>query len=298
MFYLKDKLFARNGSGTFSYTATSVAPAISDTAIESADFNTTLTEIADALTQSLSKDGQTVITGAMDFDGNELILDADGDSSVTADTPNRIDFRLGGTDIIRLNTVASAVNGIDLFGSATGNAVDVTAFGTDTNIDINLTPKGSGMTIIPGHIIQVVEATPYTTYSSHTTIIPYDDTIPQNTEGEEIITVSITPKSATNRLRIIMISDIAESSVNDGAFALFQDATANALAISPIQKNSDGSNPTILYYEMASGTTSSTTFKIRAGSAATGTLYINGDTAARKYGGISSVKLRVEEVAV
>lgn len=93
---------ARNGSGTFSFTATSVAPAVSSTLIESADFNTTMQEIADAITQSISKDGQTVITGDIDFDGNQLILDIDGDTTITADTDDQIDFRVGGTDVAQI----------------------------------------------------------------------------------------------------------------------------------------------------------------------------------------------------
>ena len=35
-----------------------------------------------------------------------------------------------------------------------------------------------------------------------TTTIPYDDTIPQNTEGTEFFTQAITPTSATNKLLI------------------------------------------------------------------------------------------------
>lgn len=38
------------------------------------------------------------LTGALDFNGLELILDADGDSSITADTDDRIDFRVAGGD--------------------------------------------------------------------------------------------------------------------------------------------------------------------------------------------------------
>lgn len=102
MFHIKDRFCARDGNGTFSFTATTVAPAVSGTLIESAEFNTTMTEIATALTQSLSKDGQTVVTGAIDFDGNELILDVDGDTSITSDTDDQIDFRAGGTDVAKI----------------------------------------------------------------------------------------------------------------------------------------------------------------------------------------------------
>ncbi len=41
-------------------------------------------------------------TKAVDLNGNELILDADADTSITADTDDQIDFRVGGTDLISL----------------------------------------------------------------------------------------------------------------------------------------------------------------------------------------------------
>lgn len=43
-------------------------------------------------------------TKAKDLDGQELILDSDADTSITADTDDQIDFRVGGTDAIRFTT--------------------------------------------------------------------------------------------------------------------------------------------------------------------------------------------------
>ncbi len=37
-------------------------------------------------------------TKAKDFNGKELVLDADADTSITADTDDQIDFKIGGTD--------------------------------------------------------------------------------------------------------------------------------------------------------------------------------------------------------
>lgn len=149
----------RNGSGTFSLTATSVAPAVSGTLIESADFNTTIQEIADALTQSISKDGQTVITGDIDFDGNQLILDADGDTTITADTDDRIDFRIGGADLVTIDTGSMDLSlpidenkGSDIasatttdIGAATGNFVDIT--GTTTITSFGTVKAGTKRTL-------------------------------------------------------------------------------------------------------------------------------------------------------
>lgn len=64
-------------------------------------------------------------TGSSDFDGNELILDADGDTSITSDTDDQIDFRVGGTDRVRmiisgLNVVSGTLqeNGVNIVANA------------------------------------------------------------------------------------------------------------------------------------------------------------------------------------
>ena len=54
-------------------------------------------------------------TGQVSVGGNELVLDRDGDTSITADTDDRIDIRLGGAD--RLSLGAEAVD-IKLAGAA------------------------------------------------------------------------------------------------------------------------------------------------------------------------------------
>lgn len=146
-------------------------------------------------------------------------------------------------------------------------------------------------------LIQTIEATPITSVVTCSGTIPFDDTIPQNTEGTQVITVTITPTSATNRLRIEFDAGFATGSTTEYAVsALFQDSTASALAASV-----DGvtaSVPSValrLSYEMAAGTTSATTFKIRCG-LGSGTLYINGDNAgARRFGGVAAARLRVIE---
>ena len=44
----------------------------------------------------------TALTGALDINGQELILDADGNTSITADTDNQIDFKIAGADDFRM----------------------------------------------------------------------------------------------------------------------------------------------------------------------------------------------------
>ena len=42
--------------------------------------------------------------GSHDFDGDEVIIDADADTSMTADTDDQIDWKLGGSDRFRMKT--------------------------------------------------------------------------------------------------------------------------------------------------------------------------------------------------
>ena len=53
-------------------------------------------------------------------------------------------------EYLRLAKITNAVNYIQVRNSATGNAVDISAGGSDTNIDLNIDEKGSGNVVISG----------------------------------------------------------------------------------------------------------------------------------------------------
>lgn len=126
------------------------------------------------------------------------------------------------------------------------------------------------------------------------TVIPFDDTIPQNTEGDEYFTLAITPTKSTNLLKIEVLINLFTSSGDELTAALFQDATANALTASSIPGVSFGQIKLIHY--MTAGTTSSTTFKVRAGANSAGTTTVNGANGARKLGGVSISSMTITEV--
>ena len=50
----------------------------------------------------LTVNGNLATTGTVDVNGQEIILDADADTSMTADTDDQIDFRVGGVDVLTL----------------------------------------------------------------------------------------------------------------------------------------------------------------------------------------------------
>ena len=128
-----------------------------------------------------------------------------------------------------------------------------------------------------------------------TTTLPIDGTIPQNTEGDQYMSLAVTPTVAANLLRI---SHIGGYTSNAGTgiqmtAALFQDSTANALHAMPSGRvNASGGLAQVkLQHVMLAATTSSTTFKIRAGQHNAGTTTFNG-----YYGGVMLSSLMIEEI--
>jgi hypothetical protein len=73
---------SRNGSGTYSLPAGN--PVVTQTTISSTWANTTLADIATALTGSLAADGQTPATGNLDLNSNKVVLLANGTVSTDA----------------------------------------------------------------------------------------------------------------------------------------------------------------------------------------------------------------------
>jgi hypothetical protein len=166
------------------------------------------------------------------------------------------------------------------------------------NNPLPLASGGSGAVSVNG-IVQVVNVQDGAV-ATGTTAIPYDDTIPQNDEGDEFMTLAITPKHASNKLKIEVVCMLSQSnSLTYIIAALFQDTTASALAAgfsSKSRSSSDESGVLFTHY-MAAGTTSETTFKVRAG-AASGTTTFNGHTTARKLGGVLASSITITEYSV
>lgn len=61
-----------------------------------------------------------------------------------------------GNELLEFTATASAVNQITLANSAAGNAPSLSATGSDTNININLIPKGSGVVQVSGVTVDTV----------------------------------------------------------------------------------------------------------------------------------------------
>lgn len=151
--------------------------------------------------------------------------------------------------------------------------------------------------VATGMPVQVV-STSYSAVATGSTTIPFDDTIPQNTEGDQYMTQSITPKSATNILVIEAHATVSNSFASGQTFttALFQDSTANALAATnQYMLTATAPIAARLTHSMVAGTTSSTTFKIRIGCDSAGTTTFNGQSGTRRMGGITMSNIKIIE---
>ncbi len=130
-----------------------------------------------------------------------------------------------------------------------------------------------------------------------TTQIPDDNTIPQITEGDQYITLAITPTNASSKLEIDVTFNGASSVTGNMTVALFQDATANALQATTIVVPSANFETLLsLKYIMTAGTTSATTFRVRAGLNTAGTLTFNGSGGVQLFGGVCGSRLTIKEI--
>jgi hypothetical protein len=85
-------------------------------------------------------------TGAHDLDGNELILDADADTSITADTDDQIDIRIAGADDFQFTANTFTAQAGSTIAAQALTATTVTASGivkTDDTTEATSTTDGS-----------------------------------------------------------------------------------------------------------------------------------------------------------
>ena len=87
-----NEIYTKLGDGTTLYSLT--FPNATDTVVARSTSDTLSNKTLDA----------GVISTSLDMNGTELILDADADTSITADTDDQIDIKIGGNDRITLQS--------------------------------------------------------------------------------------------------------------------------------------------------------------------------------------------------
>lgn len=229
---------------------------------------------------------------------------------------------LSGTTLIPLNesqfystTAEGGAGGADsaqvIYSTTARSTVPITVLGF---VDIQTGGTAGNWSNSPIHVQLLTTSTPRsgsvvqrlvsadTAAANGTTVIPVDNSIPQSGEGTQFMSLAITPRHAADLLLITHVGQYASSVAGNDPItvALFQDSTANALAATATSKAVAGDMITIpLMYMMQAGTTSATTFKIRAGSETAGTTYFNSENGGtRVFGGVAGSGLAITEIFI
>ena len=138
-----------------SASITKLEDADQDTKIqleESSDEDTIRFDIAGAEDFTMTANSFNVLAGSkIDMNGTELILDANGNTSITADTDDQIDFKIAGADDFRMtaNTL-SVLSGTTLnidSGATIANSGTATGFGALAGIDDQSSSNDDQLTI-------------------------------------------------------------------------------------------------------------------------------------------------------
>jgi len=173
----------------------------------------------------------------------------------------------------------------------------------DGSADQVLTTNGAGVVTwesnsTTGTVVQQVRSD-VSTYLSTTSIVPFDDTIPQISEGSSADSLIITPSDASNILLIEYTawSSSTAASGTSAVFSIFRDSGVNAIqsCVTAFPAASQSTTTVKMRHYVTAGSTSPTTFSIRYGSSNGLRVAINGAGGGRKLGGSAAATLTITE---
>ena len=256
-----------NGSGTITIANTGAVLPI-----------TLTTDVTGTLPVANGGTGATTLT-----DGGILI--GNGTGAIVAlgvATNGQIPIGDGATDpVLATLTEGEAIDITNGAGSITVACEDATSSNKGVaTFNTNGMLVTSGDVTLIGAVVQTQRF--QTTSNTSTTVqIPADGTTPQNTEGAEWTTLTITPKNANNILELTIMTPIAAITAADSiTVAFFKDSDVNAIAYTyNFYPTINGLQYTALTYYVSAGSTSARTYKVRFGPAGVvATAYIGGCT--------------------
>jgi hypothetical protein len=237
--------------------------------------------------------------GAMTLGDDGNYFDITGTEAITS-----ITAKTAGTVVtLQFDSTATLTDGSNLkldgnFTGAAGSTITLVSDGTNW-FEKCRSPQFSptSANAITGSVVQVVNVQTGA-MATGTTVIPIDDSIPAITEGDEYMTLAITPKSATNKLKIDVVFVCSDSAGNYPTVALFQDATSAALAAVSNAPSATATIESVINFThfMTAGTTSATTFRVRSGPHSASTITFNGQSGARIFGGVMASSITISEI--
>ena len=100
--------------------------------------------------------GQAIVQTITDINGTELILDVDADTTITADTDDQIDFKIGGSDVIAFKTTGIHLPDGEKYVAGTGDDLQIYHDGSNSYIAnavgaLKVATETSGIAVTIGH---------------------------------------------------------------------------------------------------------------------------------------------------
>jgi hypothetical protein len=216
------------------------------------------------------------------FDGTPLA------DSISVTTITNRSLSTSAVSTVTLNAASASVTAIALTGVTTLNANSISA-----SIGEFTTLKAGGKS----PVLFLGRAT-NTSYTTCGTIIPEDNTIPQNTEGDEVLSLTVTPTNASSILKLgVSLPVVGTGGSANAIAALFVDSTANAIAAATTEFNVAGQVDNISFtHFLSAGSTTQRVYRVRLGSSTAADVFLNGDSSSRLYGGVATASLVAEEI--
>lgn len=197
-----------------------------------------------------------------------------------------------GLTLLRTNAGATAV---EWFVPQLITLLTNPAGGADANKAVVVNAAGDGFSLVANsnRAQTLVKAVASTTGAG---TIPFDASIPQVGEGTELVSLVITPKSATNLLRITLRAFVANTQSPGGVcLALFVTGTNDARQAVATHFASNNDQAGLgLDFTMVAGVTTALTVSVRYGGTG-GNTFINQGTATAYFGASAASYLTVEE---
>lgn len=134
-------------------------------------------------------------------------------------------------------------------------------------------------------------------YTALGAILPQDDTIPQITEGDQVLSINITPTNAGSRIYLKAVINVGGTAGLVVTAAIFRVGFSDASNASSVLINAATTmEQVVVEASYQTGSVAAHTFTVRVGSATATDAKLNGDNTTRQFGGASVSRLDCFEI--